>query len=85
MILQPLLHLQIIPVFLKGLAVCKMDKVIIPSARTNPDTRNPLRRGSAPWMRDRPGEDKLDASLKKVTIENMRFATFYYEPTRSPS
>ena len=73
MILQPLLHLQIILVYLKRFAVCKTDKIIIPSARTNQDTRHLHR---CPRMTDRPGVDKGDPFLFEVTIENVRFATF---------
>ena len=32
-------------------------------------------------MRDRPGEDKIDASLTEVSIEDICFTMFYYEPT----
>ena len=58
MILQPLLQFQIILVIIKGFAVCKAFKNIIPPARTNQGTRHLHR---APWMT---GPGVLDAYLK---------------------
>ena len=82
MIRQPLLHFQIFLVYLKRFAVCKTFKIIIPSACTNQDTWNSLRRGGAPWISDKPGVDGLDAFLLQVIIEDMCLAVFYYyEPT----
>ena len=81
MILQPFFHFQIILVYLKLFAVCKISKELISSLRNNQGTWHPFLRGGWPWIRDRSGIDKVDASLFEVSIEDICFTIFYYEPT----